>query len=157
MDTEEEYYPQWLHRDLLEDLLPWDQAATRSLNDFLSTYTLHDSCWVGIFHNVGRDGSLTLCIRWDSIWLPDGLAKKTPHVADWPLLFIRIEGLKQLSLNNYEDLGGLGRTIGTCEIEEVEGCYLFSVSDVFGGEVLIEFSGVVKFLALNRNREVLLI
>jgi hypothetical protein len=152
---DDDYYPKWLHKDLVEDLLPWDGAIACTFREFLSTYTLHDSEWVGIFQHVGLAASLTLCIQWDSVWLPEGLAQKTSHVADWPLLFIRIDDLRQISLGGYKDIQGCGRTIGSCEVEEIDGGQLVVISDVFGGAVTLSFAGSAHFLCLTGNREIL--
>lgn len=151
--TLEDYYPKWLGQSVIEDDLPWNFAECLTFQEFSETYTLHDSIWVTIYQNVAYDDSVTLVIRWDAVWLPDEVAASTSFVADWPLLFIKIENVHQISTSGYRDVGGIQRGIGKAEIEGVDGKQLLVISDHYGGNVEIIFSGKLSFLALNRNKE----
>lgn len=51
-----------------------------SFGNFNEQYTLHDSCWIGIFYNIGYEQAITLAIDWDSVWLPDEIKKVLPSV-----------------------------------------------------------------------------
>lgn len=67
MDDDDPWYPDWLYIKLIEDTLPWDKKSEHSLESFLKKYTLHDSYWVGAFHHVAFDKSVTLAFQWDSL------------------------------------------------------------------------------------------
>lgn len=47
-----------------------ERKSPHNLEEFLDKYTLHDSFWVGLFHHVAFDRSVTLAFQWDSVWLP---------------------------------------------------------------------------------------
>lgn len=66
-------YPTWLYVSLVEDTLPWPLSAEWTFEEFAAQYTLHDSYWVGIFHDVAYDDTVTLAIVWDTVWLPDDM------------------------------------------------------------------------------------
>jgi len=71
LTEEEEEYPDWLYRDLVEDSLPWENKSPYDLESFFERYTLHDSNWVGCFLNVAFTQDAILAFQWDSVWLPD--------------------------------------------------------------------------------------
>jgi hypothetical protein len=148
-------YPDWLYQSIIENSLNWGEAKEYSFQEFSQKYTLHDSSWIGLFYDIAYVNNLILAIVWDAVWLPDGIAQSTSTVADWPLLFIRIENVLQVSVSRYKDIGGISRGIATAEIEDVDGKHLLVISDHYGGNVEISFSGKLTFLALDRNGKVL--
>jgi hypothetical protein len=75
--SEEEYFPNWLFEAIVEDYLPWELASDYSYEKFAEKYTLHDSLWVGLFANVTYEDTAILVFMWDSVWLPDEIAKTT--------------------------------------------------------------------------------
>jgi hypothetical protein len=161
MNSEEDFdeldYPAWVYRELVEDCLPWERGRKINFTEFNKKYTLHDSGWIGIFLNVAYDKTATLAIRWDAVWLPDEIAKSTSIVSDWPYLFIQLTNIEQFSTSNYVDLGGLPRSISGCEFEEIDGKKFLAIDDVFGGQINIIYQGEENFLAMEKDRRVLLI
>jgi hypothetical protein len=150
--VDSEYYPAWLGQSILWDEFPWEAARTCKVQEFLEQFTLHDSEWVTIYHDFAYENQSTLVIQWDAVWLPDEIAKSTSVVSDWPLLLIKLEGVKQISTLGHEKIGGT-RGISTAEVEEVENKIVFVIHDHYGGSVEIVFDGAAHFLALNRNKQ----
>jgi hypothetical protein len=146
---DDQFYPDWLYKKLVEDDLPWTKKSDLDLGLLLSKYTLHDSYWVGIFHNVAFDQSVILAFQWDSVWLPDAVKEGTSHVDDWPYLFIKIEVVNEISKANFVDLNRINRAIGGAESMEIDGFTHLAIDDVFGGQVNIVFKGKHSILALN--------
>ena len=146
-------YPTWLGQSLLWGDFPWESATVYSVQEFLARYTLHDSMWVTIHYDVAYDAQATLVIFWDPYWLPDGIATKTPEVFDWPLLLVKLGGVKQMATCKYDNLDGMPRGISRAEVEEIEGKFVFIIHDHYGGSVEIVFDGNAHFLALNRNKQ----
>ena len=68
--TPEEYpayiIPVWLGRAMALDELPWEQALTTTMPEFLAEYTLHDSQWRGLVLHPNQYG--VLCLLWDAYW-----------------------------------------------------------------------------------------
>ncbi|MBQ4880578.1 hypothetical protein J8M21_25600 [Pseudoalteromonas luteoviolacea] len=154
MDNDQ-FYPDWLYKKLIEDDLPWEQKPSHDFEEFLSKYTLHDSFWVGIFHHVAFDRSVTLAFQWDSVWLPDELKEATSHVDDWPYLFVKITEVEEISKANFVELGRINRAIGGAEILKLEGTKHLAIDDVYGGQVNIVFKGKYSIIALNPDGSVL--
>jgi hypothetical protein len=148
-------YPDWLYQSIIEDSLDWNEAEEYSFQEFSEKYTLHDSYWIGLFYDVAYENNLILAIVWDAVWLPDEIAQSTSIVAEWPFLFIKVEDVLQVSTSGYKDIGGISRGVATAEIENVDKKHLLVISDHYGGNVEISFAGKLKFLAMDRNREVL--
>ena len=67
---EDNYYPNWLGQSLVLDDFPWDQSTAYTVQEFLAKYTLHDSHWVNIYHEVANNNDATLVLMWDEVWLP---------------------------------------------------------------------------------------
>ena len=153
--TESGYYPNWLGSALLNNGLPWDQASAYTVQAFLEKYTLHDSLWVNLIHDVANENHATLAIMWDAVWLPDEIAKSTDLVNDWPILFIRLEQVRQISTLGYEYVSDIHRGIATAEIEEIDSKKVFVIHDHYRGSVEIVFEGQSLFLALNVRKAVL--
>ncbi len=152
---EEEYYPSWLGQALLSNDLPWINAKTCTIQEFLAVYTLHDSHWVNLFFDVANNNEVTLVIIWDAVWSPDEIAKSTTLVNDWPLLFIKLEVIRQVCTQGYETVTNVHRGIAKTEIDEIDGKKVFVIHDHFCGSVEIVFEGAAHFLALNTKKELL--
>lgn len=145
----DQLYPDWLYKKLIEDDLPWDKKSNYCLESFLEKYTLHDSLWVGVLHHLAFDRSVTLAFQWDSVWLPDEVKEGTSHVGDWPYLFIKIDNVREISKANFVDLDGINRSIGGSDCLSLEGVTHLAIDDVYGGQVNIVFKGKHSILALN--------
>jgi hypothetical protein len=153
-DFDELDYPDWLYRELVEDYLPWEQGRKINFTEFNRKYTLHDSCWIGIFLNVRCEQAATLAIQWDGVWLPKEISESRSIVNDWPYLFIQLKNI-EFSTSNYVDIGGAGRTISGCEFEEIDGKKFLAIDDVFGGQVNIIYQGEETFLAMEKDKHIL--
>jgi hypothetical protein len=158
MDLEEDFneleYPHWLYRELVEDYLPWERGRKINFTEFNKKYTLHDSCWIGIFLNVRCEQAATLAIQWDGVWLPSEIANSRSIVNDWPYLFIQLKNI-EFSTSNYVDISGAGRTISGCEFEEMGGKKFLAIDDVFGGQINIIYQGEETFLAMEKDKRIL--
>ena len=148
-------YPDWLYQSIVEDSLNWDEAKEYSYQEFSEKYTLHDSYWIGLFYDVAYESNLILAIVWDAVWLPDDIARSTSSVGEWPFLFIKVQEVSQVSTSGYKEIGWISRGIATVEIEDIDGKRLLVITDHYGGNVEITFSGRLKFLGVDRTRKVL--
>lgn len=157
-ETVEEYdepegFPDWIGTSLVNNDLPWGLAETYNVKEFLEKYTLHDSYWVTLHYDVAQVSYAILVMQWDAYWLPDEIAQSTPLVAEWPLLFIKLEGVNQVSTLDYEKLDILAtRGIAIAEFEEIDGKSVFVIHDHFGGSVEVVYGGPSSFLAFDRNK-----
>ena len=147
-------YPSWLGNDLINDGLPWEEGLQISFSEFARKYTLHDSCWIGLFYDVGDRASVILVINWDAVWLPDSIALSNSKVQEWPFLFIKIKKVKEVSTSNYFDDYD-NWSICDYQIESIDKQKLLIISSCMGGDVEITFSGEMTFLALDRDRQAL--
>ncbi len=150
-------YPDWLYREIVENCLPWQQGRKINFKEFNETYTLHDSYWIGIFFNIAYEQTATLAIQWDAVWLPNEIKQNTSVLTDWPYLFIQLSGIEQLNTKNYTDMVDTCRAIASCKFEEIEGKKFLVVDDVYGGQTNITYHGEETFLAVERNKCVLVI
>ncbi|MEO0377599.1 MAG: hypothetical protein AAF329_23955 [Cyanobacteria bacterium P01_A01_bin.17] len=151
--NDDQLFPNWLYPDLIEDALPWEKKTNLTLETFVERYTLHDSYWVGIFHHVAYDPSVTLAFQWDSVWLPNEASHS--DAGDSPYLFMRLEEVTEVTTANYENLDGICRAISGLEMLELEGALHLAIDDVYGGQVNIVFTGNHSILALNSEGKVL--
>ena len=152
---DDQFYPDWLYKKLIEDDLPWEQKSPYNFEEFLGKYTLHDSFWVGVFHHVAFDRSVTLAFQWDSVWLPDEVKEGTSHVDDWPYLFVQLHEVEEVSKANFVELDRINRAIGGAEIIKLEGANHLAIDDVYGGQVNLIFKGKHSIIALNPDGSVL--
>jgi len=148
-------YPDWLGNDLINDRLPWEKGFNISFEEFSKKYTLHDSCWIGLFYDVGDCASVTLIINWDAVWLPDSIALSNSEVQEWPFLFIKIAKVKEVSTSDYFNDDYPNWSICDYEIELIDEKQLLIISSCMGGDVEITFLGEMTFLALDRDRKIL--
>lgn len=147
--------PDWVYRSIVEDTLEWDKAIECSFREFSGKYTLHDSIWIGLFYDVAYENNVTLGFIWDAVWLPDDLARSSATISEWPLLFIKMENVSEITASGYKDVGGISRGIAGAAVEETDDKWRLAISDHYGGSVSISFSGRLKFLGLDVNRKVL--
>ncbi len=152
---DEQLYPDWLSKKLIEDDLPWDEKSSLSIESFFEKFTLHDSFWVGVFHHLGFDQSVTIAFEWDAVWLPNEIKKNTPLVEEWPYLFFQINGVQEITTDNYSDIEGVNRAIAGGEALNIDGVNHLAIDDVYGGQVNIVYNGTLDILALNPDRTVL--
>ncbi len=153
--SEEQLYPDWLSKKLIEDDLPWDKKSSLTMESFFEKFTLHDSYWVGVFHHLGFDQSVTLAFEWDGVWLPDEIKKDTSLTEEWPYLFIQINDVKEIATENYSDIGNVNRAIGGGEVLAIDGNNHLAIDDVYGGQVNIVYNGELSILALNPDGSLL--
>lgn len=125
-----------------------------SFSEFAGKYTLHDSCWIGLFYDVSDRASAILVVDWDAVWLPDSIALSTSEVQEWSFLFIKIEKVKEVSTSDYFDDDG-NWSICDYQIESIDGQQLLIISSCMGGDLEITFSSETTFLALDRDRNIL--
>ena len=151
-DFDEPEYPNWLYRELIEGLLPWQHGKKIDFKRFTEKYTLHDSYWIGIFSNVGCENTATLAIQWDPVWLPDEIQQSTSNVGDSLYLFILLTKIEQISINNYVDIKGHCRSIGTSAVEEIDGKKFLAIDDIYGGQISIIYQGEETFLAMDKHK-----
>jgi hypothetical protein len=144
-----------LWQTLFEDDLPWHLAKNYSVQEFLEKFTLHDSIWITLTQDIAHENVAILVIRWDAVWLPDEVYQSTSIVKDWPILFVKVENVHQISFSGYKDMGGISRGIGRAEVEEIDGKQVWVIHDHYGGSVEIVFSGRTWFLGLDRRQEIL--
>ena len=119
---------------------------------FMEKYTLHDSYYVGLFYDLAYDNNIVIAIQWDSVWLPESVSKSTASVNDWPYLFISIKNVENINTWGYKNID-INRAIGGSEYAVTNGKKILAISDVYGGELQIVFTGDTEFLALNNKKE----
>ena len=95
----EQLYPFW-YRELINNLLPWQEGKEITFRDFNKRYTLHDSHWIGIFYDVAYEQAVTLAIVWDAVWLPDKIKESMSVVNEYPYLLIRLTSVDSVSTAN---------------------------------------------------------
>jgi hypothetical protein len=139
----------------MQHTLPWGEGREYSFAEFSEKYTLHDSAWVGLFHDVGYEDSVILAFLWDAVWLPNELARSISNTGDWLLLLVKVERVSRVSTSGYADIGGILRGIGGAEFGRAKGANLLTITDHYGGRVEIYFAGKMVFLALDGDERVL--
>ncbi len=114
--------------------LPWDRAWVVDYSDFDGHYTLHDSCWIGIFLGVCSGNEAVLLIQWDGHWLPEPLrslcVSHESEYPEWPFLFVRLSELKSISFQNFKEPLD-GRTISHIEWDKVENAKFLETTDIY--------------------------
>ncbi len=148
-------YPPWLGNDLINDRLPWEKGLNISFSEFSNKYTLHDSCWIGLFYDVGDRASVILAIHWDAVWLRDSIALNNSQIQEWPFLFIKIDKVQEISTSGYFKDDVPHFSICNSQIESINEQQLLVISSCMGGDVEITFLGETTFLALGRDRNIL--
>lgn len=153
-ELETEYYPSWLWKTLFEDDLPWRQGKDYTIQEFSAKYTLHDSIWITLMQDIAYENTALLVIRWDAVWLPDKIHSSTSIVKDWPILFIKVEGVNQISFMRFNEVN-IQRGIDGDKIEEIEGKQVWVIYDHYDASVEFVFTGKTWFLGLDRNKKLL--
>jgi len=96
-----DYYPRWLGPAVVAGQAPWPQALRFTWGQFLTSYTLHDSLWLGLYLESGQEG--LLAIRWDTYWTNGRVPFPGSTVATWPILLCRLTQLAQVQIALAED------------------------------------------------------
>lgn len=150
--------PSWISRRILTNDLPWKGAKKNSVYHFHTKYSLLDSYWIGAFHNLAFDDSITLVIQWDSYCLPGNVKKKLANPEDWLYLFIRITKLKMVSHFGFSDSenppDGVQRTISRLKLKAAKKERLLSITDSYGGKTKILFNGECNFMVLDETQNI---
>ncbi len=153
MNVDFNSYPDWWHRQLVEDALPWHYGINMSFKEFKDKYTLHDSYWIGIFYDVVQQ-TATLAIKWDPVWLPNEIKQNISIVNESLYLFIQLKQVEEISTSNAVDTMGLYlNVIFGCQFEKVDGKNFLFID--YGSDLNIIYRGAERFLAMNRNQYLL--
>ncbi len=148
-------YPAWLYPRLVEDRLPWDQAKEMTFERFDAKYTLHDSCWVGTYHDVGLYGDVTLAFEWDYVWTTPEVKAQNPS-ENLLYLLIMITDVREVVNSGYvRGEMDYSRVVGTAEQEIIDGHKVFSIDDSLGGSLTVAYDGILKFLALDQGQRII--
>jgi hypothetical protein len=151
--------PAWIERCIIKNDLPWKKSKGHGFSNFYKKHTLHDSYWIGIFHNVAYDNSITLAIEWDADCLPKDLKSCLTNPDDWLYLFIRITGVKQVLSSGYENTKdiprGIQRSILKLDLKTEDKGHSLLISDKYGGDVKIIFNGKCVFLVLDEDKQII--
>ena len=144
-----------LAQHLVEDSLPWGRSTQLHIASFLQLYTLHDSYWIGIHTNCGFDDSAIAVISFDPVW-NSSVSAPTSIVADWPLLFLRLNCVNTIRLSGFRDIGGTQRGISDVSIEHVsDEEVVTTILDHYGASVSIQHFPLIDALAMSPNGSIL--
>ncbi len=151
--------PSWIPNRIIMNDLPWNNAEKNRIYDFHKKYSLLDSYWLGAFHNVAYDDSITLAVQWDSYCLPKKVKKTLANPDDWLYLFIRITKVKMASHFGFSKSesppGGVQRSISTLKLKAASKERLLSITDTYGGKTKILFNGECRFLVLDEAQNII--
>ncbi len=98
---------------------------------------MHDSNWLGLFYDVAFEQTVSLAVRWDTIWVLNEIYQSSSTVSDWPYLFIRIKQAHSVITDHYGDLTDMQRSIATSENTMISDQNLLTIDDVYGGKISI--------------------
>ena len=151
--------PTWISKCIIRNNLPWNKSRKNSFDSFYDKYTLHGSYWIGIFHNISYDNSITLAIQWDADCLPEDLKNSLSNPDDWLYLFIKITDVKKILNFGFKRTKGiqkgLQRSISDLELMSGDKEHLMVISDKYGSKVKIIFCGEDKFLVLDEDQNII--
>ncbi len=151
--------PSWISRRIINNDLPWHKAKKNSIYQFKENYSLLDSYWIGAFHNVAHDNSMTLAIQWDSYCLPNDLKRTLVNPEEWLYVFIRITKVKMAShfgfSNSERPPEGVLRSISKLKLKAANKERLLSIRDAYGGKTKILFNGECNFLVLDEGQNMM--
>jgi hypothetical protein len=152
----------WLNQALVDGILgdgavPWGSGISRDVFD--QHFTLHDSYWLGAFTELGWENACVLAFKWDACWLPEGPFKEASvrrtGPMSWsdadPYLLTRITRVTSLSMEGFEDIGGVQRGVANHAFSCVDGATRLEITDPYGATVSIVFSGSATFLPLDAD------
>ena len=150
-EVEIDPYPSWLGNDLINHKLPWEKGLQIGFSEFSKTYTIHDSCWTGLYFDVPNCSSAILIIQWDDHWLPDSIILNNSCI----YLLIKLKQVNDvLTSGDFDEYSSQG-FICSHEIETVDEQQLLTINSCARGIVEITFSGETTFLALDRDRKII--
>ena len=150
---EETVFPKWLGKRLLEDDFPWDEAWELEPEVFIKKITLHDSVWIRLVLDSAWDNTATLVIKWDTYWNKDLASYPGDKVDTWPVLLIKVPEVKNINFVDYDDIGGVQRTISDLETRKETECFVSEIMDGYGGKIIITHEGTFKVLCFNIEGE----
>lgn len=148
-------HPDWLYTGIFEWSLPWEHAREMTHEEFEKRYELHDSTWVGLFQDVACDGDIVLVFQWDIAICPPEVQALVQSNEN-PYLLIAVSGVVEVVTGYHPDPGAF-RPISHSEHEVIDGRKVLSIMDVLGEDVTVVYAGVLKFLALAEEGNVLTI
>jgi hypothetical protein len=171
----DDYYPNWLGQDLINDNFDWQESLKTTMPLFLAEYTLHDSYWIGIYAQPDR--KTTAAIRFDTYWSNGRIFFPGSSVADWPILLVRFPRAYSIYLNGLEEgetiSGATSDRVDSMRLEQMpehrilanprpgivkeylldEDLHRTVFEDIYGGQVDIWHSAEVNLLCFNRQKE----
>jgi hypothetical protein len=151
--------PIWISKCITRNDLPWNKSRENSFDRFYGKYTLQDSYWIGIFHNIALDNSITLAIQWDGDCLAEDLKNSLSNPDDWLYLFIKITGVKEVLNFGFKKTKtikrGIQRSITELELMSADKKQMIIISDGDGGKVKIIYNGVGSFLVLDEDKNII--
>ena len=136
---------------IIDGSLPWTHSTRFHIDSFLQTYSLHDSNWISLLTNCGREDTTIAIIQFDPVWNPS-ISKPTSRVADWPLLFLRFNCVEMVELSGFTDIDGLGRGIANVVVDHpAEEIAITKIIDHFGASVSIRHFPLIDVLVLSSS------
>ncbi len=147
--------PTWISKCIIRNDLPWNKSRKNSFDSFYEKYTLHGSYWIGLFHNVAFDNSITLSMQWDADCLSEELQMSLSNPDDWLYLFIKITGVKKVLNFGFKKIGPIQRSIAELELMSANKEHMAVITDEHGGQVRINFSGEGRFLVLDEDQNII--
>lgn len=154
----DDYYPDWLGRDVFAGVLPWERALTTTISSFLQQYSFHDSYWIGLFLESNSNG--VMIVRWDTFWTEGRVPFPGSMVAEWPILILRLSRLQHVEVALRED-GLAGVTSSPLTEQEVQSLsvegdlHRTQIDDHSGGVVQLCHEPNIALLCFNRQRDIL--
>jgi hypothetical protein len=130
--------PDWLGQILLTGGLPWDSGNEVSAELLLNRLDLGGARWLATLYDVHRDGRMILAVQ----------VSPGANSTAWPILFIRIDGVKQLTNSTSAAPETYPRPILSIQVEQVAGEQMLVVTACDGGTMELIYDGVTVFLLL---------
>lgn len=147
--------PESLAKDIIEQNISWDRGQIFTVDDFLSTFTLHDSIWIGLHLDAGWDGNVTAILSLDPVWNKIEVLNPS-QCAGWPILLILFPTVQSVKLDNYNDIGGLQRGISHVNSKVVNADKVETViHDQYGGKIIMNHENPIKILCFTAEGELI--
>jgi hypothetical protein len=86
--------PDWLPEVVMRGLLPWEKGVRATVADFLGTYPLRTSVWIGLWGTP--PGHAIAAFRWNTQLFSERVAYPGPNVVEWPILLVRFPSAYQI-------------------------------------------------------------
>lgn len=128
-------FPQWLCDKLINDSVDWDTQKKIRPIDLRQIITLHDSNQIKVIIDSAWDGYITIAVRWDTFWNKEIFEYPGDSVEDWPVLVIRVDGVSQISISDFEPFSAAQRAVSDIETTEEEDGFRTRLMDVCGGKI----------------------